>query len=159
MWQAWWIWFGASLGLALLPLPKGSFASHKSEPSENVASRNSSGGFPQFRAGQGRVLLLQNRLVNHFWKESLPKNVAKVGVLAGSVMKKQQSIAPGAALLIKRGSVPPTQACKAFLEGELAQNCRNGRGSSWACYEKVKQHCCRAALLVTVRGCCSKAGL
>ena len=32
--------------------------------------------------------MLPNKLVKHFWKESLPKMVAKVGVLAGSVMNK-----------------------------------------------------------------------
>ena len=32
--------------------------------------------------------LLQNKLVKHFWKDSLANIVAKVGVLGGSVMKK-----------------------------------------------------------------------
>ena len=34
--------------------------------------------------------MLQNKLVKHLWKESLPKIVAQVGVLAGSVMKKKK---------------------------------------------------------------------
>ena len=35
-----------------------------------------------------RGVLLQNRLVKHFWKENLLIIVAKGGVLAGRVMKK-----------------------------------------------------------------------
>ena len=36
--------------------------------------------------------MLQHKLVNHFWKESLPRIVATLGILVGGVVKKCKTL-------------------------------------------------------------------
>ena len=84
-------------------------------------------------------VLLQDKLMDDFWKERLAKVVPKVRVLAGCVVKKKITKYCSRASLL-------TDAREVLLQTRLlTKRCLNSLGFSWECHGNVKKHCTAAS--------------
>ena len=63
--------------------------------------------------------LLQHKLVNHFWKESLPRIVAAVGILVGSVVKKCKTLLQSSTFDKSEGALLQKKLVKNFWKNPL----------------------------------------
>ena len=63
--------------------------------------------------------MLQNKLAKHFWKEGLPKIIAKEGLLVVSVMKSKKTLLQSSTLDKSEGALLQNKLVKNFWKNPL----------------------------------------